>query len=51
MLEIEQINMEYNEQTGFGKNPNGKEAEIESLLQEWDRLKLLRQKLKNNETT
>lgn len=46
MLEIERINMAYNEATNFGRRPNGKEAEIAALLQEWDELKALRSDLK-----
>lgn len=46
MLEIEHINMAYNETTKFGQFPNGQEAAIEALLNEWDTLKILRHKLK-----
>ena len=46
MLEIERINMAYNEATNFGQNPNGQEPEIEDLLKEWDHLKVRRLDLK-----
>ena len=46
MLEIERINMAYNEATNFGLNPNGQEAYIKHLLCEWDHLKHRRQRLK-----
>jgi hypothetical protein len=46
MLQIERINMAYNEKTDFGNNPNGQEAEIKFLLDEWDKLKIERKKLK-----
>lgn len=46
MLEIERINMQYNADTNFGNNPNGKELEIELLLMEWDLLKAERTQLK-----
>ncbi len=46
MLAIEVANMEYNKATKFGKNPNGQEDEIESMLTEWDALKAKRNKLK-----
>lgn len=47
MLEIERINMAYNKATDFGNNPNGQEAKIKSLLDEWDHLKIRRQRLKD----
>jgi hypothetical protein len=46
MLEIERKNMEYNKATNFGQFPNGQEAEIELILEEWDKLKVLRIQLK-----
>jgi hypothetical protein len=46
MLSIEKANMAYNEATNFGKNPNGKEAEIEQSLVRWDELKAKRNQLK-----
>lgn len=46
MLEIERQNMAYNEATNFGMFPNGQEAEIELILEEWDNLKILRLQLK-----
>jgi hypothetical protein len=51
MLEIERINMAYNQATNFGQNPNGKEDEIEALLKEWDNLKAARNELKYSQTT
>ena len=47
MLEIEKINMAYNEATNFGNIPNGEEETIKSLLQEWDELKKERSALKS----
>lgn len=46
MLHIEKVNMQYNKETDFGKNPNGQENEIEKLLAEWDSLKIKRNILK-----
>lgn len=48
MLEIERINMVYNQTTTFGQLPNGQEDEIEALLAEWDTLKVRRLQLKHN---
>jgi hypothetical protein len=46
MLEIERTNIAYNQATNFGMFPNGQEAEIELILEEWDNLKVLRIQLK-----
>ena len=49
MLQIETQNMAYNKATNNGINPNGQESEIELLLSEWDKLKVQRQDLKDNQ--
>lgn len=46
MYAIEQINHRYNLATTFGQFPNGQEAYIEQLLNEWDHLKCRREKVK-----
>lgn len=46
MLQIERANIEYNKATNFGKVPNGQEQQIKKMLTRWDKLKLLRTKLK-----
>lgn len=46
MLQIEQTNISYNKATYFGRFPNGQEEYISLLLEEWDDLKALRNKLK-----